>query len=74
MGFSGFHRDVISVPLGSRLINLYVLNCYALTGIHPVSFLDWEKIDAAEVARGKLAGKPREKIVDPQEMLELISR
>ncbi|XP_060127841.1 NADPH:adrenodoxin oxidoreductase, mitochondrial isoform X1 [Zootoca vivipara] len=40
--------------------------------IHPVSFSDWEKIDAAEVARGKLAGKPREKIVDPKEMLELI--
>ncbi|XP_030390341.1 NADPH:adrenodoxin oxidoreductase, mitochondrial isoform X2 [Gopherus evgoodei] len=42
-------------------------------GVHPVTFSDWEKIDAAEVARGKLAGKPREKIVDPQEMLQLIS-
>uniref|UniRef100_A0A803YNK2 NADPH:adrenodoxin oxidoreductase, mitochondrial n=1 Tax=Meleagris gallopavo TaxID=9103 RepID=A0A803YNK2_MELGA len=41
-------------------------------GIRPVSFSDWEKIDAAEVARGKAAGKPREKIVDPQEMLQLI--
>ncbi|XP_050776805.1 NADPH:adrenodoxin oxidoreductase, mitochondrial isoform X3 [Gopherus flavomarginatus] len=43
-------------------------------GVHPVTFSDWEKIDAAEVARGKLAGKPREKIVDPREMLQLISR
>ncbi|XP_025053281.1 NADPH:adrenodoxin oxidoreductase, mitochondrial [Alligator sinensis] len=43
-------------------------------GVHPVSFSDWEKIDAAEVARGQLAGKPREKIVDPQEMLQLIGR
>ncbi|XP_042309383.1 NADPH:adrenodoxin oxidoreductase, mitochondrial isoform X2 [Sceloporus undulatus] len=42
-------------------------------GIHPVSFSDWEKINAAEVARGKLSGKPREKITDPREMLELIS-
>uniref|UniRef100_A0A674JFA1 NADPH:adrenodoxin oxidoreductase, mitochondrial n=1 Tax=Terrapene triunguis TaxID=2587831 RepID=A0A674JFA1_9SAUR len=42
-------------------------------GVHPVTFSDWEKIDAAEVARGKLAGKPREKIVDPQEMLQLIN-
>nr|XP_020661971.1 NADPH:adrenodoxin oxidoreductase, mitochondrial isoform X1 [Pogona vitticeps] len=41
-------------------------------GVRPVSFSDWEKIDAAEVARGKLAGKPREKIIDPREMLELI--
>ncbi|XP_010214344.1 PREDICTED: NADPH:adrenodoxin oxidoreductase, mitochondrial [Tinamus guttatus] len=41
-------------------------------GVRPVSFSDWEKIDAAEVARGKAAGKPREKIVDPEEMLQLI--
>ncbi|NXP44224.1 ADRO protein, partial [Heliornis fulica] len=41
-------------------------------GVRPVSFSDWEKIDAAEVARGKAAGKPREKIVEPQEMLQLI--
>ncbi|XP_033923252.1 NADPH:adrenodoxin oxidoreductase, mitochondrial isoform X1 [Melopsittacus undulatus] len=41
-------------------------------GVRPVSFSDWEKIDAAEVARGKAAGKPREKIVDLQEMLRII--
>ncbi|NXU69977.1 ADRO protein, partial [Horornis vulcanius] len=41
-------------------------------GVRPVSFSDWEKIDAAEVARGKAAGKPREKIVDPEEMLRII--
>ncbi|XP_068007683.1 NADPH:adrenodoxin oxidoreductase, mitochondrial isoform X3 [Melanerpes formicivorus] len=41
-------------------------------GVRPVSFSDWEKIDAAEVARGRAAGKPREKIVDPQEMLQLV--
>ncbi|XP_061472086.1 NADPH:adrenodoxin oxidoreductase, mitochondrial isoform X2 [Rhineura floridana] len=40
--------------------------------VHLVSFSDWEKIDAAEVARGRLSGKPREKIGDPKEMLELI--
>ncbi|XP_066470525.1 NADPH:adrenodoxin oxidoreductase, mitochondrial isoform X2 [Tiliqua scincoides] len=37
-----------------------------------VLFSDWEKIDAAEVARGKLSGRPREKIVDPWEMLRLV--
>ncbi|KAM4761583.1 NADPH:adrenodoxin oxidoreductase, mitochondrial isoform 3-T3 [Cyanocitta cristata] len=41
-------------------------------GVRPVSFSDWEKIDAAEVARGKAAGKPREKIVDPAEMLRIV--
>ncbi|XP_058026704.1 NADPH:adrenodoxin oxidoreductase, mitochondrial [Ahaetulla prasina] len=43
-------------------------------GVQPVSFSDWEKIDAVEVARGKLAGKTREKIVDQEEMLELIGQ
>uniref|UniRef100_K7FK23 NADPH:adrenodoxin oxidoreductase, mitochondrial n=1 Tax=Pelodiscus sinensis TaxID=13735 RepID=K7FK23_PELSI len=49
-----------------------VLHSRVTPGVHPVTFSDWEKIDAAEVARGKLAGKPREKIVDLQEMLQLI--
>ncbi|XP_013918132.1 PREDICTED: NADPH:adrenodoxin oxidoreductase, mitochondrial-like [Thamnophis sirtalis] len=43
-------------------------------GVHPVSFSDWEKIDAVEVARGKLSGKTREKIVDQEEMIELIGQ
>uniref|UniRef100_A0A8D0GY15 NADPH:adrenodoxin oxidoreductase, mitochondrial n=1 Tax=Sphenodon punctatus TaxID=8508 RepID=A0A8D0GY15_SPHPU len=41
-------------------------------GIWPTTFTDWEKIDAVEVAKGKAVGKPREKVVDPQEMLQLI--
>lgn len=45
-----------------------------LIGVHPVSFSDWEKIDAVEVTRGKLAGKTREKIIDQEEMLELIGQ
>ncbi|XP_069510955.1 NADPH:adrenodoxin oxidoreductase, mitochondrial [Ambystoma mexicanum] len=40
-------------------------------GICPVSFSDWEKINSVEMARGKEAGKPREKIVDADEMLQL---
>ncbi|KAL8163259.1 UNVERIFIED_CONTAM: hypothetical protein K2H54_015979 [Gekko kuhli] len=61
--------DVSRAKEGSELVRSILQS----RGIHPVSFSDWEKIDAAEVARGKLAGKPREKIVDPKEMLELIS-
>ncbi|XP_060107913.1 NADPH:adrenodoxin oxidoreductase, mitochondrial isoform X2 [Heteronotia binoei] len=60
--------DVPKAKEGSELVRSILRS----RGIHPVSFSDWEKIDAAEVARGKLAGKPREKIVDPREMLELI--
>ncbi|XP_044527582.1 NADPH:adrenodoxin oxidoreductase, mitochondrial [Gracilinanus agilis] len=41
-------------------------------GVQPVSFEDWEKLDAEEVAQGQAAGKPREKLVDPQQMLQLI--
>jgi adrenodoxin-NADP+ reductase len=34
-----------------------------------VSWKDWEHIDAVEQSRGQKVGKPREKIVDVQEML-----
>lgn len=44
------------------------------TGVWPVSFSDWEKLDAEEVSRGQCAGKPREKLLDPQEMLRLLGR
>lgn len=43
-------------------------------GVWPVSFSDWEKLDAEEVSRGQGAGKPREKLLDPQEMLWLLGR
>uniref|UniRef100_A0A8B9ZUZ6 Ferredoxin reductase n=1 Tax=Anas zonorhyncha TaxID=75864 RepID=A0A8B9ZUZ6_9AVES len=55
-----------------RWVDFSLLSLAVTPGVRPVSFSDWEKIDAAEVARGKAAGKPREKIVDPQEMLQLI--
>jgi adrenodoxin-NADP+ reductase len=34
-----------------------------------VSWKDWECIDAVEKSRGEKVGKPREKIIDIQEML-----
>lgn len=54
------------------MVKFFLPSLTVTPGVRPVSFSDWEKIDAAEVARGKAAGKPREKIVDPQEMLRLI--
>ena len=39
--------------------------------ISPVSYKGWEKIDKEERKRGKKLGKPREKIVDINEMLEI---
>lgn len=49
-----------------------VKNLPSASGVRPVSFSDWEKLDAEEVARGQGTGKPREKLVDPQEMLRLL--
>ncbi|KAF6093749.1 ferredoxin reductase [Phyllostomus discolor] len=43
-------------------------------GVRPISFSDWEKLDAEEVSRGQGAGKPREKLLDPREMLRLLGR
>ena len=41
-------------------------------GLRVVTFSEWERIDAAEIARGKPAGKPREKFTRIPEMLELL--
>ena len=38
-----------------------------------VSFRDWQVLDAAEVARGEAAGKPREKVVRMTDMLAIIT-
>jgi len=40
-------------------------------GVHWLSFEGWEKVDQAELERGKAAGRPRVKICDAQEMLEV---
>jgi adrenodoxin-NADP+ reductase len=39
--------------------------------VNVVDFKGWEAIDAEEVRRGKAVGKPREKIVKVEEMLEI---
>ena len=38
-------------------------------GARPVSWAEWERLDAEEAARGSAAGKPREKFVHPADML-----
>lgn len=44
---------------------------FSSLGVQIVSFDDWEKIDCEEIRRGKVLGKPREKITDIQEMLSI---
>ena len=38
-------------------------------GIDVTTWPDWQAIDRAEIARGKAAGRPREKFTDVAEML-----
>ncbi len=40
--------------------------------VRVVTFADWQRIDAAEVERGKSKGKPREKFAFVEEMLALL--
>ncbi|XP_078692035.1 NADPH:adrenodoxin oxidoreductase, mitochondrial-like [Branchiostoma floridae x Branchiostoma belcheri] len=40
-------------------------------GIQAVTFEDWNKIDNEEMMRGERVGKPREKIVEVKEMLQV---
>ena len=51
-----------------------VLDLLAARGVRVVSYAQWRVIDAAEVARGAAAGKPREKFVDIHEMLSAAAR
>jgi len=44
----------------------------ASRGVRAVSFAEWQRIDAAEVAAGEALGKPRERFTRIPEMLEVI--
>ena len=37
-----------------------------------VSFADWERLDEHEIREGQEFGKPRRKVIDPEEMLRII--
>ncbi|XP_008964147.1 NADPH:adrenodoxin oxidoreductase, mitochondrial isoform X13 [Pan paniscus] len=60
------------LPSGPRPGYAAIQALLSSRGVRPVSFSDWEKLDAEEVVRGQGTGKPREKLVDPQEMLRLL--
>ncbi|KAJ8399742.1 hypothetical protein AAFF_G00408470 [Aldrovandia affinis] len=58
--------DISTVKPGSQAITPLLQK----RGVNPVSFSDWEKIDSEETRRGKAAGKPREKLLEVEEMLK----
>ncbi|XP_076024028.1 NADPH:adrenodoxin oxidoreductase, mitochondrial isoform X2 [Genypterus blacodes] len=59
--------DVSAVKPGSQSI----ASLLDSRGVKPVSFSDWEKIDSEEMKRGEAAGKPREKLLSVEEMLQV---
>ncbi|KAG8509619.1 NADPH:adrenodoxin oxidoreductase, mitochondrial [Galemys pyrenaicus] len=62
------------LPSGPRPGYAAIEALLSTRGVQPISFSDWEKLDAEEVSRGQAAGKPREKLLDPREMLRLLGR
>lgn len=65
--------DTLSLPSCPQPDTQAVLIFLKSKNIRVVSFADWKKIDAAEIARGKILGKPREKFVKVEEMLEVVT-
>lgn len=43
-------------------------------GVKPAIFSDWEKIDNVETSRGEAVGKPREKLLSVEEMLQVVQK
>lgn len=67
-------EDMSSGAVDLSVERLGSLNIRALLhqrGIKPVTFSDWEKIDEVETQRGEAMGKPREKLLTVEEMLEV---
>ncbi|XP_040923010.1 NADPH:adrenodoxin oxidoreductase, mitochondrial [Toxotes jaculatrix] len=59
--------DVSAAKPGSQIISALLEE----RGVKPVTFSDWEKIDSVEMKRGEAAGKPREKLLTVEEMLQV---
>lgn len=48
-----------------------ILSQLEARGVKPVTFVEWETLDNEERERGKKQNKPREKIVDVREMIDI---
>ncbi|KAK2820927.1 hypothetical protein Q5P01_023886 [Channa striata] len=59
--------NVSSAKPGSQIITALLEK----RGVKPVTFSDWEKIDSVEIRRGEVNGKPREKMLTVEEMLQV---
>ncbi|XP_019939131.2 NADPH:adrenodoxin oxidoreductase, mitochondrial [Paralichthys olivaceus] len=59
--------DVSAAKSGSQTISALLED----RGVKPVTFSAWEKINSVEKRRGDAVGKPREKLLTVEEMLEV---
>lgn len=67
-------EDVAALPGCEEPSTEPIRNALAQAGVRVVSFADWKKIDAAEIAAGEAAGKPRERFTRVAEMLQVLER
>nr|CAH0102358.1 unnamed protein product [Daphnia galeata] len=51
-----------------------ILSQLTARGVEPVTFVEWEALDNEERERGKFQKKPREKIVDVREMIDIAKK
>ena len=68
----GLLEDIPGMEPGARVGGKGLHALLDERGVRWVSYGDWRKIDAAEVARGKTRGKPREKLTTINEMLAVL--
>ena len=62
------HIILVYLPLIVTIIGLMI------AGVDTVSFPDWEAIDRYEMREGERIGKPREKVVDLAQMMDIVQR
>ena len=65
-------EDLNQLPACEQPSTEGLLGLLRRKNIRAITFEDWKKIDAAEIARGQKVGKPREKFVSIEEMLSVL--
>lgn len=65
----GLLADLDAAPSRAERRPDAILETLVSHGVRVVSFEDWKRIDAAEIARGADAGRPREKFTSTADML-----